>query len=177
MAKNSKKCWECWYNSVFWLGASFTNGRCSKKSRTCLHLFMESSGFIKMVQIRTCFWKIIDYSKCQMVPHRKHKKVWGVLVPQQFLVLGPSFTNGKCSKKLRACPFLFWKCHICQIALDRANGNSKKHASDFKKSGVCWYPSDFMCLKHHLPHVYPQKNQGLVCTHVWKRLNLSKLVR
>ena len=161
------------------LGASFTNGRCSKKSRTCPHLFMENSGFIKMVQIRTCFWKIIDYSKWQMVPHRKHKKSVGSVgwYHSNFWSLDHHLLMANAQKSQGLVHFLFWKCHICQIALDRASGNSKKHASDFKKSGVCWYPSDFMCLKHHLPHIYPQKNQGLVCIHVWKRLNLSKLDR
>ena len=59
---------------------------------------MENSGFIKVVQIP------------QTVPHKNmaknSKKVRGALVPQGFLVLEASFTNRRCSKKLRACPHL-----------------------------------------------------------------------
>ena len=33
----------------------------------------------------------------------------------------------------------------------------------FKKSGVCWYPSDFMCLEHHLPHISSKKSRA--CLH------------
>ena len=123
-----------------------------KKLRVCPHLLLENNWLLKMAQIG------------QMVPHRKLKKVPGVLVPQQFLVLGPSFTNGKCSKKSRACPFLFWKCHICQIALDRASGNSKKHASDFLKKWGLLVPKWFYVLKASFTtHISSKKSRA--CLH------------